>query len=111
MNEPHQSFLARGGNWVVSQIILTLAVIISGQIFHSPTSRPPVMVTGVVLLALGGGFGIAGSLVLGRGLTPFPEPRTGSKLRQSGIYARVRHPLYTGAVSYTHLTLPTIYSV
>jgi protein-S-isoprenylcysteine O-methyltransferase Ste14 len=32
---------------------------------------------------------------LGENLTPFPKPRSEGRLVRSGIYSRVRHPLYT----------------
>jgi protein-S-isoprenylcysteine O-methyltransferase Ste14 len=38
-------------------------------------------------------------VVLGRNLTPFPQPRTGAELVQHGIYTRVRHPLYAGVMT------------
>ncbi len=46
---------------------------------------------------------VAGALVmvvafgnLGSALTPTPVPIEGAGLRTSGLYARVRHPIYTG---------------
>jgi protein-S-isoprenylcysteine O-methyltransferase Ste14 len=50
------------------------------------------------LFGVGGYFGIAGVFVLGKNRTPFPQPRAGSELVQHGIYARVRHPLYTSVM-------------
>jgi protein-S-isoprenylcysteine O-methyltransferase Ste14 len=35
---------------------------------------------------------------LGRNLTATPRPREGSELVDTGIYARVRHPIYGGLV-------------
>ena len=37
-------------------------------------------------------------LVLGKNRTPYPQPRADSELIQHGIYARVRHPLYTSVM-------------
>ena len=37
-------------------------------------------------------------IVLGRNRTPYPQPREGSELVQHGVYAQVRHPLYTSVI-------------
>ncbi len=92
------SFAARGGAWVMVQSILMLAVILLGVVFHGDWTRTPLIVAGAVLFVVGGYFGIAGVLVLGKNRTPFPQPRDGSELVQHGIYARVRHPLYTSVM-------------
>ena len=47
----------------------------------------------------GAWLGIAGVRVLGLNRTPFPEPRPGSQLVTTGIYARVRHPLYASVIA------------
>lgn len=56
------------------------------------------LVAGGGLLLLGAGFGVAGAVALGRNRTPFPCPREGSQLVRRGIYAWVRHPLYTSVI-------------
>lgn len=100
MSEPRKSgsFRERGGAWVLVQSILMLSVIGLGVIFHGSWSRLFVVVAGAVLFVTGGVFGIAGVAVLGRNRTPYPQPREGSELVQHGIYARVRHPLYTSVM-------------
>jgi protein-S-isoprenylcysteine O-methyltransferase Ste14 len=95
---PTNPFLARGGSWVIVQFILMTAVIVLGVVFHGDWTRLPVIATGALLFVLGGVFGIAGVAVLGRNRTPYPQPRAGSELVQHGIYARVRHPLYTSVM-------------
>ena len=92
------SFLERGGAWVLTQFVLMAAVIVLAVVFHGDWTRVSVIVTGLVLFVAGGVFGIAGVAVLGRNRTPFPQPRDGSELVQHGIYARVRHPLYTSVM-------------
>ena len=52
-------------------------------------------VAAVVLLVVGAVFGIAGAVVLGSSRTIFPEPQPKAKLVRTGVYAIVRHPLYT----------------
>jgi len=95
---PTTTFRARGGVWVVVQFILMTAVIVLGVVFHGDWTRVPVIAMGALCFVLGGGFGIAGVAVLGRNRTPYPRPRAGSELVQHGIYARVRHPLYTSVM-------------
>ncbi len=92
------SFLARGGAWVVVQFILMTAVIVLGVMFHGDWTRLPVIAAGAGFFVMGGYFGITGVAVLGRNRTPFPQPREGSELVQRGIYAQVRHPLYTSVM-------------
>ena len=49
------------------------------------------MVAGGVLL-------VAGLVRLGRGLTPLPYPKDGAELIQTGPFALVRHPMYSGGL-------------
>ena len=95
---PTNTFVARGGAWVLVQFALMIAVIVLGLVLPGDWTRWPVIVAGLVLLVAGGGFGIAAITVLGRNRTPFPQPLEGSELVQRGIYARVRHPLYTSVM-------------
>ena len=37
---------------------------------------------------------MAGTISLGRNLTPFPKPTAGVSLVRTGIYGLIRHPLY-----------------
>lgn len=83
---------------MLSQFVLLAAVIIPALRFHEAARWPGVCTAGLVLLLVSGVFGIAGVMVLGRNTTPFPQPRDGAHLVQSGIYGVVRHPLYTSAM-------------
>lgn len=94
---PNQ-FLACGGAWVVVQFVLMTGVIALGLMFHADWAGLPVIAAGAVMFGVGGCFGIAGVFVLGRNLTPYPQPREGSELVQHGIFAWVRHPLYTSVM-------------
>lgn len=93
-----RNFAARGGVWVIAQSLLMLAVIGLGVLFPGDGTRIPVIVVGAALFIAGGYFGIAGVLVLGKNRTPYPQPHADSALVQHGIYARVRHPLYTSVM-------------
>lgn len=94
----NQSFSQRGGWWVIIQFALMLAVLALGIVWRGSGWGESVLAFGLGLFVLGGVFGIAGVVVLGRNRTPFPQPRPNSELIQHGIYARVRHPLYTSVM-------------
>jgi len=89
---------------VIAQIVL-MALVFAGPRaiggrpawpFPFPQACP---VAGTVLMALGAALFLAGILRLGRGLTPLPYPKDGAALVQSGAYAIVRHPLYSGGLT------------
>jgi protein-S-isoprenylcysteine O-methyltransferase Ste14 len=92
------SFIQRGGLWVVVQFVLMIAVIVFGVVLRGNNWGTPLVALGIALFVLGAIFGIAGALVLGRNRTAFPRPRMNSELIQHGIYAHVRHPLYTSVM-------------
>lgn len=91
-------FIERGGWWVLGQSVLMLAVVGLGVAFPGDWSRRTLILAGTLLFAMGGVFGLAGVVVLGRSRTPFPKPSEQTRLVQHGIYARVRHPLYTSVM-------------
>jgi protein-S-isoprenylcysteine O-methyltransferase Ste14 len=98
MNNPYNNFIARGGVWAIVQFLLKGAVIGLGIYFRRQWSSSFVMFVGAVLFVIGGLFFTAGVVVLGRNLTPLPQPRPGAGLVCHGIYARVRHPLYSSVM-------------
>jgi protein-S-isoprenylcysteine O-methyltransferase Ste14 len=58
-----------------------------------------------LLVAIGAGTLVIGAWLLLRGfadlgpsMTPLPRPRTDGRLVESGIYARLRHPIYAGLI-------------
>lgn len=53
---------------------------------------------GVVLLLTGALVIARAARSLGAGLTPFPRPAEGAELVESGPYAVVRHPVYSGGL-------------
>jgi protein-S-isoprenylcysteine O-methyltransferase Ste14 len=65
----------------------------------SPAGLPEWLVLAGWALAVAGAvlFAAAAS-VLGRFLTPFPEPLPRAQLRTGGVYALVRHPIYTAVL-------------
>ncbi len=90
----------RGGAWVAAQVAFMAAVGLSAL---AGPGWPPDLETagaavGGLLVAAGLLLLVAGGFRLGASLTPFPAPRTGAGLVTSGIYARVRHPMYGGGL-------------
>lgn len=51
---------------------------------------------GLGLMGLGAAVMLIAFLNLGSALTPTPVPVEGAGLRTAGLYARIRHPIYTG---------------
>jgi len=89
------SFLQRGGLWVVGQSVLLCAVLAGGILERNQWQSLTLTLGGAFLLPIAAGCGWAGAVSLGRNLTPFPKPSASSTLVQTGIYALIRHPLYT----------------
>lgn len=58
----------------------------------------PVQYLGFIVLVLGGTIMIRGLWQLGPSLTVFPSPKKDGALRTSGLYSRMRHPIYTGVI-------------
>jgi protein-S-isoprenylcysteine O-methyltransferase Ste14 len=61
----------------------------------------PLRIAGGVLAAGGGAIAWAGIRHLGEALSPFPKPLEGTSLRDRGVYALVRHPIYGGLLLVT----------
>jgi len=91
------SFLARGGAWVVIQFVLMTTVLVLGLLCHAETWPPRefMIFVGAGLLTFTAIFGLKGVAALRGNRTPFPKPLEQSELVRAGIYAQVRHPLYT----------------
>lgn len=59
----------------------------------------PISVVGLGLIAIGSGTLLVSFLRLGRSLTASPIPREGGELVTTGMYSRVRHPIYFGLLT------------
>ena len=57
------------------------------------------LLAGSVLLLVGGWAGLRGNSDLGAQRTPFPRPKDESQLITTGLYARVRQPLYLSVIA------------
>ena len=93
-----RSFLARGGVWVLAQGILMVAILVLGIGVRSLKYSLALMLAGAGCFGLGAFFGLAGALALGSSLSPFPAPGANARLVRHGVYAWVRHPLYTSVI-------------
>ncbi len=91
----------RGEGWVVGQLALIGLVILLGL----PGLRrlPPEsvigwvgFVVGAVAIAVGCWLAIRAIAILGGSMSPMPRPRSDGRLVESGIYTRLRHPIYAG---------------
>lgn len=91
-------FIQRGGWWVAVQNALIAVVLVLGPIFRGQWQNAAISIAAGVLLSVGGCLVIAGVWALGRNLTPYPKPLEHSKLVQRGVYALVRHPLYSSLI-------------
>ena len=91
-------FFQRGGAWVIGQGILLIAVALLAGCFRGG-GFPIVVVTGVALMLVGASVALAGAMSLGRNLTPFPKPSEQAQFVRHGIYAIIRHPLYTSVIA------------
>ena len=66
---------------------------------HWPHGGEPwLRIAGFALEAVGVATFVVSRVTLGRSFTPLPRPRDGATLRTTGIYARVRHPVYGGVL-------------
>ncbi len=90
----------RGEGWVVIQFVLIGAVLLAGfagAAWDGP-ARIVGIVVGIALIVAGLVQAVRGSRDLRDALTPLPYPRAHASLVETGIYARVRHPIYGGLV-------------
>ena len=80
------------------QSVLMSGVVVLAVVFPGDWGNRAVRVAGLAALVAGAAFGISGALALKGNRTIFPQPKPHSQLVQRGIYARVRHPLYTSVM-------------
>ena len=84
-----------GHIWVFIQAILFLLYVFT-LIFSTGASWGAWRWLGIPLLAVGAWVGLAALRMHGRKLTPLPEPNPALGLQRTGVYAVIRHPMYTG---------------
>jgi len=84
----------RGWLMVVLQFVLLIALVLVPR-------RPAEtlwLIVGAVVALIGLGLGFAAFRALGPALTPTPVPIEGAGLRTTGVYARLRHPIYSAVL-------------
>ena len=94
---------ARGEWFVVVQTVLMGLVFLGPRTVAGYPAWPfpftrVCAIVGGVLIILGGIMFIAGLIRIGRSLTALPYPKDGSEFVQTGAYALVRHPMYSGGL-------------
>jgi protein-S-isoprenylcysteine O-methyltransferase Ste14 len=90
----------RGEGWVAIQIGLFLilgVVAVLGPQWPDAVEAPFLGAAFVVGL-VGAVLFLGGLFHLGAQVSPFPKPVAGSALREGGLYALARHPIYGGGV-------------
>lgn len=93
------SFVEKGGVWVVAQFIAMACWLVLPPIAGSITDSVLLWVLSALLLTTGAVLGVLGVRELGQSRTPFPRPPEHTQLAQSGVYAVVRHPLYSSLIA------------
>jgi len=91
----------RGELFVLFQFVLFALIIFAPHTLSmlpswNESARLAGRLFGGLLMAGGLVLGVAGVLHLGRNLTPFITPKSGSVLLEQGAYRLVRHPIYSG---------------
>jgi protein-S-isoprenylcysteine O-methyltransferase Ste14 len=91
-----------GEGWVLVQGVLFVLVAMSGTLppaWDGPV-RIATAVLGAALIAGGAVLALRGARDLNDGgsFTAVPKPRDGGQLVETGVYGRVRHPIYGGLV-------------
>ena len=100
MLKQKNSFIARGGLWVLAQIPLMLTVLVVPFRFGAGHFVPAGMlpVAGMMLTVSGIFLTVWALRSLGDALTPFPQPLDGATLHWRGPYRWMRHPIYSGVL-------------
>jgi protein-S-isoprenylcysteine O-methyltransferase Ste14 len=93
----------RGEGWVIAQLALIGILVLVGlpgltALWPSDLPGWLAFAAGVLALLLAGWTEVRAFRDLGRSLTPLPRPRDDAELVESGIYARLRHPIYAGLI-------------
>jgi protein-S-isoprenylcysteine O-methyltransferase Ste14 len=87
------------GEWYVAAQAALMAAVLAAPMLDGRAGvswSDITVIAGGIFIIFGLGFMILGSVGLGRNLSPFPKPKDTSSLVETGVFAIVRHPIYTG---------------
>lgn len=88
-------FQQKGGPWVLVQFLLMGWILWAGPVWRHEGAPVWHVALGWALIVPGAWVGIVGTWVLGPNRTAYPMPRQEGRLITHGIYAWIRHPLYS----------------
>ena len=89
-------FGERGEGYVIAQVFLVLCILFGGIPLLGDTLK---FLFGPILMAIGAATILLGTLDMGASLSPWPVP-TGEKLVKTGVFSKVRHPIYAGLIAF-----------
>ena len=98
-----RKFGSDGEWWVVAQAFLGAVLILAPFILPTPVAwsqavRIIVLVLGITLGAIAIILAGGGISALGNNLRAVPRPKVNGQLIRTGVYAVVRHPIYSGII-------------
>lgn len=88
----------RGEGWVLIQAVLLVGAVVVGLV-GAPwleALQTPALVIAIIASAVGLWLVASAVRTLGKSVSPLPKPPAASELKESGVYALVRHPIYGG---------------
>lgn len=87
----------RGEVYFIAQAILIVSILLGGI---PVVGEPLQAVLGPLLLLSGLAIGVLSVVDLGSdSLSPFPKPPSSGSLKTTGVYAQMRHPMYTALLT------------
>lgn len=98
-SNPAAAAISAGRAWVIAQSLFLIALGIAAPLWPGQWPRAASISIGSAAFLFAAWTGISAVFRLGRNRTPFPAPRPGSTLVTTGIYARIRHPLYSAMMA------------
>jgi len=91
----------RGEGWVIGQFVLLWAIFTAAWLGGLPVEGSALVVArvlGAAVLLIALALGLLGIIQLRQSLSVLPRPLDRGDLVQSGLYSRVRHPIYSGVI-------------